>query len=129
MEEDDDDDEFKSLLFVYDGKSATSVEEVKRFSATKIQIIEINSKEIKQKKKFSQANTISIISIYTYKKQKKKKKLSDKCSYQHKKHRWTKGDIMCVIEEIDYLNEWFLTKFADHQFCVLTKCLSTRWRE
>jgi len=37
-DEDDDDEWFKSLLSVYDGKSATSVEEVKRFSATKINI-------------------------------------------------------------------------------------------
>jgi hypothetical protein len=49
-------------LSVYDGKSATSVEEVKRFSATKIWIIEIESIEM-NKEMFSRANMISIISI------------------------------------------------------------------
>jgi hypothetical protein len=54
--------EFKSLLSVYDDISATSVEEVKRFSATKISIKEIESTKI-NKEEFSQANMISIISI------------------------------------------------------------------
>ncbi len=61
-DDNDDDEEFKSLLSVYDGKSATSVEEVKRFSATKIWMIEIESTEINNEM-FSQANMISIISI------------------------------------------------------------------
>lgn len=38
-DDDDDDVEFKMLLSVFDDKSAPSVEEVKRFSATRIEII------------------------------------------------------------------------------------------
>jgi hypothetical protein len=38
-DDDDDDVEFKMLLSVFDDKSAPSAEEVKRFSATRIEII------------------------------------------------------------------------------------------
>jgi len=47
---DDSDVEFISILSVYDGRSATSVENFKRFSATKIWIIKIKSVEIKRRK-------------------------------------------------------------------------------
>jgi hypothetical protein len=48
-DDNDDDEEFKSLLSVYDDKSAISVEEVKRFSATKISIKEIKSIKINKR--------------------------------------------------------------------------------